>query len=99
MTRTNVEYAPDQITVNPDCPFGCKYCWASTAFMRHRTRNPKPIEEASERTNDDTFQKIIDRCAFVVLGLSPTSTIMFINRTILYFKLELSLEVMPVDIT
>jgi len=46
LARTHVEYATDQITVYPNCPYGCKYCWANTPLMRSRARNPKPIEEA-----------------------------------------------------
>jgi len=45
-SKTNVEYADSQITVYPNCPFKCRYCWAQFPIWQHRIRNPKPIENA-----------------------------------------------------
>jgi DNA repair photolyase len=59
LTKTSVEYATDQITIYPTCPFKCKYCWASTELMRYRTRNPRPIEEAKEYAKAKNAKTIV----------------------------------------
>jgi len=46
LVKTGVEYADENITVYPSCPFACKYCWASMPLFQYRIRNPKPIQEA-----------------------------------------------------
>jgi DNA repair photolyase len=47
MTKTGVEYADEQITVYPTCPFGCTYCWSKLPLFRKRISNPRPFEEAN----------------------------------------------------
>jgi len=48
MGRSNVEYATDQITVYPSCPFKCKYCFWNTKLWKSRRKRikPRPLEEA-----------------------------------------------------
>lgn len=49
MPATGVEYATDQITVYRECPYGCRYCYATKlGFFKHRIQRGgyNPVEEA-----------------------------------------------------
>jgi len=51
MTKTKVEYASENITVYPSCPFKCRYCWAAQPLWRKRICNPHPLQEAVRLRN------------------------------------------------
>lgn len=59
MTKTSVEYAGEQITVYPDCPYACHYCWANTPLFRYRTRHPHPLEEAERLSRCSKAKTIV----------------------------------------
>jgi len=47
LTKTNVEYANEQITVYPaPCPLKCRYCWSNQPIWIFRTRLADPLKQA-----------------------------------------------------
>ena len=81
MGKTNVEYATDQITVYPDCPFECRYCWASTPLMRYRTRKPQPIQEAERYRRARKARTIV--ISFTTDPYQPREEVRCLTRQVL----------------
>ena len=60
MTRTNVEYADEQISIYPaPCTYACRYCWARLPIWRYRLKNPHPIREANRLARSKKPKSIV----------------------------------------
>jgi len=59
--KSGVEYATDQITVYPSCPYGCAYCFWRTKLWWSRLQRikPKPLREAKKYLADSRRRIIV----------------------------------------